>query len=118
MIGRRRTQPQHTQHMLCTTATASVTVCSWAVTEQNTGKQSPHLGMRHADADAETRMPITVCVLVCVSVCYSTRSPACLPSCHSAAVNLSVCQSQGSLITIPAGLGDHKNQQKNWIFRL
>lgn len=72
-------------------------------------------GMRHADVDAKMQTPITVCAYVCVSVCYSTQPPACLPSCRSAAVNLSVCpvcRSQHSLMTIPAGLGDHKNNRR------
>lgn len=70
--------------------------------------------MQHADADAKTQTPITVCACVFVFLCVTrlNRRPACPPVaqqlsiCQS--VNLSVCQSQHSLITIPAGLGDHK----------
>ena len=93
--------------MLCTTATASVTVYIWAVTGQGGGKQSPHARPcsnaaeavadanqdedEDADADAHHRLCTYARVYVCVLciMCYTTHPPACLLSCRSAAVNLS-----------------------------
>lgn len=120
MIGHRRTpNPTHTQHMLCTTATAPVTVCSWAVTGQGPGKQSPHLACgtptwtptrTQSQSQSQSQAPITVCVRVLLDSLADLRaSPVAqqLSICHV----YHVCQPQDGLITIPAGPGDHKNQQ-------
>lgn len=88
VIGRRRTQPQHTQHMLCTTATASVTVYSWAVTDQDTGKQSPHLACSTPTRTQRRRRP-SPCVLACLCFCVLLDSTAGL----LAQLSLSSCQS-------------------------
>lgn len=71
-----------TQHMLCTTATASVTVCSWAVTERDQGNNL-HSGKRHADTHAGAHHRL------CARVTRLARRPACPP----VAQQLSICQS-------------------------
>lgn len=141
MIGHRRT-PKPNKHtttwdMLCTTATASVTVYIWAVTGQGGGKQSPHARpcsnaaeavadanqqTRDADADADAhhRLCTRVCMCVCCVLCVTrlTRRPACSP----VAQQLSICQACQShddgLIVIPAGLGDHRTHTESWTVRL